>query len=163
VSDKSLKKKIKMLKVLQEEDPWYAEGLRFECTGCGQCCTGSSGYVWLNEDEIVNIAAYLKISLDEFAQRFLRRIQGNYALLENRKAYEIYDCVFLKNNKCEIYPVRPTQCKTFPWWPQHLESKEEWEAAAKYCEGIRLDAPITSLEKIEEQRKLQQIELDKME
>lgn len=151
-----------MLKVLQDDKPWYSEGLRFECTGCGDCCSGSSGYVWLNEDEIVAIADYLKLTLDEFAQRFLRRVRGRYALLENRVSHEIYDCVFLKNNKCQIYPVRPTQCKTFPWWPQHLLSKEEWEAAAQECEGIRLDAPITKFEHIEQQRSLQQEEIDKM-
>ena len=38
------------------EKPWYHEGLRFECTGCGDCCTGAPGYVWLTEEEIRALA-----------------------------------------------------------------------------------------------------------
>ena len=30
---------------------WYADGLRFSCTQCGNCCTGPPGAVWFNEDE----------------------------------------------------------------------------------------------------------------
>ena len=26
---------------------WYRDGLRFECTRCGACCTGAPGYVWV--------------------------------------------------------------------------------------------------------------------
>ena len=29
-------------------DTWYHLGLRFQCTGCGDCCTGAPGYVWIN-------------------------------------------------------------------------------------------------------------------
>ena len=32
--------------------PWYKDGLRFQCTGCGDCCTGGPGYVWVNQAEI---------------------------------------------------------------------------------------------------------------
>ncbi len=148
-----------MLKVLQDEKPWYADGLQFECTGCGNCCTGSPGYVWLNDDEIVKIAEYLKITVQEFSRTYLRMVKGNFSLLEHHKTY---DCVFLKDNKCQIYPVRPTQCRTFPWWPKNLDSREAWITAAKHCEGIRLSAPINAFNTIETQKSLQQEELDKL-
>ena len=32
--------------------PWYAAGLRFFCTQCGDCCSGAPGFVWVNEEEI---------------------------------------------------------------------------------------------------------------
>ena len=35
---------------------WYKDGLQFECTGCGDCCTGEPGYVWVSEQEIQNLA-----------------------------------------------------------------------------------------------------------
>lgn len=146
-----------MLKVLQDETPWYADGLHFECTGCGNCCTGSPGYVWLNDEEIVKIAEYLKITIQEFSRRFLRLVNGNFSLLEN---HHTFDCVFFKDKRCQIYPVRPTQCRTFPWWPKHLESREAWIEAAKYCEGIRLSAPLVALEAIEQQKSVQQEEMD---
>ena len=140
------------LKVIQNEKPWYADGLNFECTGCGQCCTGAPGYAWVNEEEMIAIASHLDLSLHEFTRRFLRRVDGRYSLLEHHKTY---DCVFLKNKKCEIYPVRPTQCRTFPWWPQTLKTQEEWEEAAIRCEGIRQHAPLVTHETIQEQLKIQ--------
>lgn len=34
--------------------------------------------------------------------------------------------------------ARPTQCRTFPWWPQNLISDYDWQLAARECEGITL-------------------------
>lgn len=127
-------------------NPWYKDGLRFGCTGCGQCCTGSPGYVWVSLEEIEAIAEYLKLSVDEFALRYLRQVEEDYSLREHPHNY---DCVFLKEKKCQIYPVRPKQCRTFPWWKGVVESEEAWQKAAKRCEGINHpDAPIVPLEKI---------------
>jgi Fe-S-cluster containining protein len=140
-----------MLKVLQDEAPWYSAGLPFECSGCGQCCTGSPGYIWVNEEEIIQIAAYLKLSVKAFSERYLRKVKGKFSLLE---LPQTFDCIFLKDKKCEIYPVRPTQCKTFPWWPSHLKSAEDWKEAASRCEGIHPAAPTIPFETIEEQRTL---------
>ena len=36
---------------------WYRDGLQFECTQCGNCCTGDPGYVWVTPEEIKAIAA----------------------------------------------------------------------------------------------------------
>jgi Fe-S-cluster containining protein len=141
------------LKVLPSDSPWYAEGLNFECTGCGQCCTGSPGYIWVDAQEIEQMAAHLKLSLADFSRRYLRRVKGRFSLLEMPKTY---DCVFLKDKKCQIYSVRPTQCRTFPWWPRHLKSEKEWKEAARGCEGIRPEASLVPFERIEEQRTIQE-------
>ena len=53
---------------------WYAEGLRFECTQCGNCCTGAPGYVWLTVEDMQRIAGYLKISFDDFTRTYVRQI-----------------------------------------------------------------------------------------
>ena len=143
----------RMLKVIEDTAPWYQEGLRFECTGCGQCCTGSPGYIWVDEDEIVEIANFLNLSIDELASRYLRRVKGKISLLELPKSY---DCTFLKDKKCQIYPVRPTQCRTFPWWPRNLKSEKDWQEAARHCEGIHCEAPVVHLDTIEKQRAIQE-------
>ena len=39
------------------KDLWYADGWRFSCTQCGDCCSGSEGYVWVNQAEIDAMAA----------------------------------------------------------------------------------------------------------
>lgn len=98
------------------------------------------------------MAAFLNLPLQTFANRYLRRIQGRFSLREHPHTY---DCVFLKENKCQLYDVRPTQCRTFPWWPSLLKSQADWEAAARYCEGISHQAPVVEAEQINTQLSLQ--------
>lgn len=127
-------------------DPWYSEGLAFDCTGCGACCTGEPGYVWVTPEEIQEIANFLSLSLDDFVQKYVRSAEGRFSLKEK---VPDYDCVFLEDKKCQIYPVRPRQCRTFPFWPRCLESKEAWDKTALACEGIREGKTIWTKETIE--------------
>ncbi len=131
---------------------WYKEGLKFSCTGCGKCCTGAPGYVWVTTDEMEAMAAFLNLTLKEFKQRYIRRVGNRYSLIESKKTY---DCVFLKENKCQVYGARPTQCRTYPWWPENISSKAAWEATARECEGISEEAEVVPFEKIEEQKLIQ--------
>lgn len=128
---------------------WYKEGLRFTCTECGKCCTGSPGYVWVSDIEIEKIAQLLQISFEEFVKKYTRKVAGRTSLLED---YRSYDCIFLKDNRCQIYASRPKQCRSFPWWIENLKTRKDWEKEALRCEGINHpDAPVISLEEIEKQ------------
>ncbi|MCB1114461.1 MAG: YkgJ family cysteine cluster protein [Chlamydiia bacterium] len=129
--------------------PWYKDGLRFKCTGCGGCCTGFPGYVFVSDEEIIKMAEHLKLSVKEFGRLYLRQdASGRLSLKELSKTY---DCVFLRDKKrCSIYEVRPKQCRTFPFWPEALSSPEAWEETARYCEGINPQAPKVPLEVIKE-------------
>lgn len=142
-----------MLKMVKDDPPWYAQGLRFECTGCGQCCTGAPGYVWVNEEEIQTLADFLQLSKEEFSRSYLRQVKGKTSLIELPKTY---DCIFLKDKKCQVYSVRPIQCRTYPWWSRNLKTEQAWQEAAQYCEGIQSQAPVTPLEVIEKQRAIQE-------
>lgn len=123
------------------------EGINFKCTGCGQCCTGEPGYVFLSDEDIENLATKLSISKDLFLQKYTRYVEGRISLLEDPKNY---DCIFLKNQKhCTVYEARPKQCKTFPWWPGNFENEEEFEETKNRCEGFfQDDAPCISYEEI---------------
>lgn len=128
---------------------WYKKGLKFKCTGCGQCCTHEPGFVWLSALEIQEIAAHLKISKEDFIRRYTRTVFGRISLLESKINF---DCVFLKDKKCQIYSVRPKQCRTFPWWKENLESPESWKETAERCEGIdHPEASVVSFEKIQQE------------
>ena len=35
-----------------------------------------------------------------------------------------------------VYPVRPLQCRTYPFWPEVLASRQAWQREARRCEGI---------------------------
>lgn len=122
-------------KRLPQVSPWYAAGLRFTCTGCGKCCTGpESGYVFVDEEEILAMAAALGIDADTFGSRYLRMTsEGSLSLVEKANL----DCVFWEEEVgCQVYEARPTQCRTYPFWPEVVESRQAWEDEAESCPGI---------------------------
>ncbi len=126
---------------------WYAQGLRFECTGCGNCCTGGPGYVWITEPQIAAAAEYLQLSQAVFTRRHCRQINDLWSINERRNSDGDYDCVFLHTGPllpgakkpqrlCMIYPVRPRQCRDWPFWTSLLASREAWDRAAVRCPGM---------------------------
>ncbi len=121
---------------------WYADGLRFTCTQCGNCCTGPAGYVWFNDDEMQAMADYLNSDVEQFCQQYAHRINGRWSLNEQwNNQVKGYDCVFLRRDQngkavCSIYPVRPAQCRAWPFWPENLKSNRAWRRAAVHCPGI---------------------------
>jgi Fe-S-cluster containining protein len=113
-------------------DPWYQDGLRFECTRCGHCCTGAPGFVWVNEAEIAAIAAHRNESLDRFTALYTRQVGRRVSLREKANG----DCVFFDRAKgCTIYPVRPRQCRTWPLWESNVVTPEAWEETCAICPG----------------------------
>ena len=125
-----------------EKQDWYEPGLSFECTQCGNCCTGPTGFVWFTEAEGQAIADYLRLSYEDFLHRYGMKKFGRLSLGEVKRKGQ-YDCVFLTWNEdrtragCSIYPVRPTQCRTWPFWPSNLKSRRHWDRAAKRCPGMQ--------------------------
>ena len=47
----------------------------FECHRCGHCCSGGSGYVWVDEAELEALALAKEMEPEAFAERFLRRVR----------------------------------------------------------------------------------------
>lgn len=138
----------------ETSSPWYKKGIKFKCTSCGKCCSGSPGYVFLTKKEAANIAEFLGLPLKDFFKRFLRHTSKQLSLIEVEKSPQQYDCVFLKDNKCTIYPCRPKQCQTFPWWPQNIHTPQALEELSKECEGFRQeDAPLVSFKEIQDELK----------
>jgi len=128
-----------------EKPPWYAEGLRFACQACGQCCGGAPGYVWVDEEEIVEISATLGLGAEGFRDLYVRRLWRGLSLREKPN----YDCVLLDGHgRCIAYERRPLQCRTWPFWPSNLRSPEAWEEAGRRCPGLGT-GPLYALEQIE--------------
>jgi Fe-S-cluster containining protein len=122
--------------------PWYKDGLRFKCTDCGKCCTGTPGFIWVTMQEISAMADFLKISQELFKRRYIRSRDNRFALIEKKTENGDHACIFLKDKKCQVYKARPTQCRTFPWWKENLNTEESWKLAAEQCEGINMNAPL---------------------
>jgi Fe-S-cluster containining protein len=108
------------------------EGLNFECRRCGGCCAGEGGYVFLTESEGEGMARHLDLTKEQFVERFTRPAQGRVSLVEKDNG----DCCFLGDKGCAVYPARPYQCRSWPFWFKNLRSDKAWEEAGRECPGI---------------------------
>lgn len=118
---------------MTKRTPWYREGLRFECTQCGACCSGEPGYVFVSDDEIQSMADRLQMAFDAFERKFVRMVGTDKSLVE----YPDGDCIFLDpdSRHCLVYEQRPIQCRTWPFWDSTLEDEAAWEEACDVCPG----------------------------
>ena len=118
------------------EQAWYQDGLKFTCTQCGNCCSGAPGYVWITTEDRQKIAAFLGLPGGDLNEHFMRRVGVRYSLTEKPGG----DCVFLREMDgkriCGVYPVRPRQCRTWPFWTNNLRSPETWDKASRDCPGM---------------------------
>jgi Fe-S-cluster containining protein len=78
--------------------------------------------VYVTDRDIRLVAKHLGTSPD--------RIESSYTCRDEKgmKSWTLpYGiCTWLSGRSCLIYPVRPEQCRTFPFWPD-----EEWEEICK--------------------------------
>lgn len=113
-------------------EPWYQDGLRFACTRCGNCCTGAPGFVWVNDEEIAAIAVYRGESVEQTWALYTRPEHRERSLKERPNG----DCIFFDQAQgCTIYPVRPRQCRTWPFWESNLATPEDWKETCERCPG----------------------------
>lgn len=115
--------------------PFYNDGLKFECQGSGNCCTshGEFGFVFLTLEDRRRFAKHLNISTATFTRQYCDIRDGVWHLKEDPKQP---DCMFLKNKRCSTYEARPTQCRTWPFWPEVLNAKSWKTEVASFCPGI---------------------------
>ncbi len=127
---------------------FYDNGLRFTCRMCRYCCSGEPGYVYLSEEEIINLAKFLEMPIDQFMKVYCRTVDhGDYLMVSLREKSD-YDCIFLTDKGCSVYPVRPKQCATYPFWENIMSSPEAWLEESRRCPGIG-EGELISKEEIE--------------
>ena len=112
---------------------FYKDGVRFECTRCGKCCT-CDGYVFINGDDLNNLIEGEKFSKEELLKHYLSSYQG-YTVLRDKKNGE---CIFWDNEimGCKVYKYRPIQCRTYPFWNVVLKTEERFKKESEFCPGI---------------------------
>ena len=112
------------------------ERLRFECTQCGRCCTnqGEYAHVYVSDEECRAIARFLELRLPAFKRRYTFVDAEGWRQL----TFSGESCLFLEpeTKGCRIYPVRPTQCRTFPFWRNFVRDGEWTAEVRELCEGV---------------------------
>ena len=125
--------------------------IRFTCQqGCTNCCE-QDGYVYLTEKDLLRAAKFTGMSARAFEARYVYRTRHQMRFRKPRTK----QCPFLEGHGCGIHPGKPTQCRTFPFWPETVERKADWNRTARYCPGIGQGPLIqigTAMEVAEEQR-----------
>ncbi|NOT01100.1 MAG: YkgJ family cysteine cluster protein [Phycisphaerales bacterium] len=141
--------------VVARSAKWYADGLSFSCTQCGNCCSGPPGYVWVTREEIARIAKFLGRANGRLDKAQVRRVGLRHSLTEKPDG----DCVFLKRRDgkayCGVYEARPVQCRTWPFWNENLRTQADWDAAAGNCPGMNggTHFGFVAIEELRRQRK----------
>ena len=130
------------------EGPWYKDGLQFQCSQCGDCCTGAPGYVWVNKAEVEALALSQGLSVEEFQRRYVRKVGVRQTLTERENG----DCILFdsKARKCTVYEHRPRQCRTWPFWDSNLRTEKDWQHTCEVCPGSG-KGQVIPLEQIQQQ------------
>ena len=118
----------------KKQSPWWSKGIRFECQESGNCCTsrGEYGYVYLTLKDRKNLAEWFKMTTREFTKKYCVRTDGYYHLVENGSP----DCIYISGQKCTVYEARPTQCRTWPFWPENMSAKRWNDNIQSFCPGV---------------------------
>ncbi|HLH40218.1 MAG TPA: YkgJ family cysteine cluster protein [Bryobacteraceae bacterium] len=107
-------------------------GLRFSCQrGCINCCD-QAGYVYLTEDDVKRAAQFTGMEAAAFEKKYIYRTRHQRRFRKPRAK----QCPFLEAGGCSIHPAKPTQCRTFPFWPELVENRAAWNNTARFCPGI---------------------------
>ena len=130
------------MKRLSNRPYFFDRGIQFECRQCGGCCTGDPGIVYADKNEAARMAEYLGITFSAFVDTYLYPMRAGYGVKEHSDGR-----CFFYDGGCIIYPVRPHQCRTYPFWFENLRSVKRWKRVSEACPGIGCGA-LYSKEKI---------------
>ena len=117
-----------------QRNPGTATACAFRCTRCGNCCTGEPGYVWVNDEEIARHRRRFASEPPAESRSAVYTRQGRRGRTLREKANG--DCVFYDRERAApIYPVRPRQCRTWPFWESNVETPRGLGADRRVCPG----------------------------
>jgi Fe-S-cluster containining protein len=114
----------------------YPITVRFHCIKCGICCGDTkekTRHILLLRIEAEQIATTTLQPIPKFAIKIKDKAPYNY---EMKKKTENGKCVFLENNRCTIYPLRPLICRFYPFELKSPHSGKYRFLFTEDCPGI---------------------------
>jgi len=88
-------------------------GVKFHCIKCGMCCGDTESktrHVLALRSEVEKIANSTQRDILEFSQRVSNCLPYEHELKKTNGK-----CIFLKENLCTIYLIRPLICRFYPF------------------------------------------------
>ena len=82
----------------------------------------------------------LAMDRQKFIETYCRLVDIGQMKMVSLLEKDNYDCIFLTDKGCMVYPYRPVQCSTYPFWANVLENRETWEEEGRHCPGINKGA-----------------------
>jgi Fe-S-cluster containining protein len=114
----------------------YPMSLRFECLKCGICCGDThekTRHVLMLKTEAEQITVVTKLPISEFAVK----VEGTKPYVyEMVKTAEDGKCVFLKQNQCTIYRLRPLVCRFYPFELKSATTRKQTFTPTNECSGV---------------------------
>lgn len=92
---------------------------------------GQYGYVYLTLNDRRRMAETLGLELRTFTRRYCEKTDGLFHLKNPDK-----DCAFLEGKGCGVYAGRPTQCRTWPFWPENMNARAWKKEVTAFCPGV---------------------------
>jgi Fe-S-cluster containining protein len=121
-----MKKENKMNQIVMFDEIKANETFRFMCQNCGDCCRNVKSTVMVESLDLFCIARHFNLDMTEAAEQFTEvAAVGWGAPILLMKANLNEDCIFYKNNRCEIQSVKPRACRLYPlsMGPEDREAK----------------------------------------
>ncbi len=132
----------------KSQNKFFSQGLKFQCQGSGKCCVsrGEYGFVYMTQDDRKKMAEVLKMTPSAFTRKYCEKTGGIWHLKANPDGPE---CLFLNpKNQCEVYNGRPVQCRTWPFWPENMNTRAWRRDVVRFCPGVG-QGKVTSPQKIQ--------------
>ncbi|MBK5133973.1 YkgJ family cysteine cluster protein [Candidatus Bathyarchaeota archaeon] len=92
----------------------YPEKLTFVCAKCGICCGDvdkKKRHILMLKEEAKQISIMAGKNVLNFANINVNQTPYDYEMKKNEKG----NCIFLNENKCDIYSIRPLICRFYPF------------------------------------------------
>ena len=114
----------------------YPAAMRFRCIKCGICCGDTQEkvrHILLMKKEAEQIAAATLQPISAFAVKVQDKAPYSFEL---RKTTKEGECVFLKENRCVIYSLRPLICRFYPFELKMAGNRKHEFLHTSECPGV---------------------------
>ncbi len=112
----------------------YPKSVRFRCVKCGLCCGDTKAktrHIILLKSEADQISKTMLQPISQFATK----IEGREPYIYEMRKRENGKCVYLQNNRCNIYKNRPLICRFYPFELSSYGGKYSFQFTEE-CSGI---------------------------